>query len=140
MPGGAKPLGEVLVDERLISREQLQQALLRQEETGKPLGKILIEMGLIEEKTLVEAVSKQIGIPFVDLETARLDPSVAAIIPIDFSPWCTPRTSRRSEPSPRKPATRCARRWPFGGTCWELWMVWRTARPSLRSRKRSSTR
>src|SRR5438552_14246722 len=85
MPGGAKPLGEVLVDERLISREQLQQALLRQEETGKPLGKILIEMGLIEEKTLVEAVSKQIGIPFVDLETARLDPSVAAIIPIDFA-------------------------------------------------------
>jgi twitching motility protein PilT len=75
----------VLVDERLISREQLQQALERQEETGRPLGKILTEMGLVEEKALVEAVSKQIGIPFVDLERGRLDPTVAGIVPIDFA-------------------------------------------------------
>ncbi len=85
MAAGSKPLGEVLVDERLISREQLQQALLRQKETGQPLGKILLEMGLVEEKTLVEAVSKQIGVPFVDLEGARLDPAVVSLIPNDFA-------------------------------------------------------
>ena len=80
-----KPLGEVLVDERLISREQLQQALLRQTETGHPLGKILLETGLIEEKALVEAVSKQIGLPFADLEGGRLDPTVASLVPIEFA-------------------------------------------------------
>jgi len=85
MPGVTKPLGEVLVDERLISREQLQQALARQGDTGQPLGRILTEMGLVEEKALVEAVSKQIGIPFVDLESTRLDPSVASIVPLDFA-------------------------------------------------------
>ena len=85
MPGVTKPLGEVLVDERLISREQLQQALARQEETGQPLGRILTEMGLVEEKALVEAVSKQIGIPFVDLESTRLDPAVTTIVPLDFA-------------------------------------------------------
>jgi twitching motility protein PilT len=81
----SKPLGEVLVDERLISREQLQQALLRQTETGQPLGKILLEGGLIEEKSLVEAVSKQIGLPFVDLEGGRLDPQIAGLVPPEFA-------------------------------------------------------
>ena len=81
----SKPLGEVLVDERLISREQLQGALTRQKETGQPLGKILMEMGLVEERSLVEAVAKQIGVAFVDLESRRLDPSVVALIPADFA-------------------------------------------------------
>jgi twitching motility protein PilT len=80
-----KPLGEVLVDERLISREQLQQALMRQEETGQPLGKILLESGLIEEKSLVEAVAKQIGLPFVDLEGIRLDKEFAGLVPPEFA-------------------------------------------------------
>lgn len=85
MQGQGKPLGEVLVDERLISREQLSEALLRQKDTGQPLGKILLEMGLIEEKSLVEAVAKQIGLPFVDLGHRRPDPAVAALIPPDFA-------------------------------------------------------
>jgi twitching motility protein PilT len=85
MAGAGKPLGEVLVDERLISREQLQQALLRQQETGKPLGKVLLEMGLVEEKALVEAVAKQIGLPFVDLQGGRLDPLVVDLVPADFA-------------------------------------------------------
>ena len=81
----SKPLGEVLVDERLISREQLQSALQRQTDTGRPLGKILLEMGLVEEKSLVEAVAKQIGLPFVDLEGARLDREVASLLPPEFA-------------------------------------------------------
>jgi twitching motility protein PilT len=75
----------VLVDERLISREQLQTALDRQKDTGQPLGKILTEMGLVEEKMLVEAVAKQIGVPFVDLEGRGLDPSIVALVPQDFA-------------------------------------------------------
>ncbi|MFY9586561.1 MAG: PilT/PilU family type 4a pilus ATPase [Actinomycetota bacterium] len=85
MAVGSKPLGEVLVDERLLSREQLQQALIRQKESGQPLGKILLEMGLVEEKSLVEAVSKQIGVAFVDLEDPRLDRAVVDLVPLDFA-------------------------------------------------------
>ena len=85
MSAGSKPLGEVLVDERLISREQLSQALQRQRETGQPLGAILREQGLVEEKALVEAVAKQIGVPFVDLETRGPDPSVALLVPLGFA-------------------------------------------------------
>jgi twitching motility protein PilT len=81
----SKPLGEVLVDERLISRDQLQQALERQRETGQPLGRVLLEMGLVEERALVEAVAKQIGLPFVDLAERRIDPAVVSLIPVDFA-------------------------------------------------------
>ena len=85
MSGVSKPLGEVLVDERLISREQLAEALQRQRDTGRPLGAILRETGLVEEKALVEAVAKQIGIPFVDLETRAPDPSVVELVPFAFA-------------------------------------------------------
>jgi twitching motility protein PilT len=85
LSAGSKPLGEVLVDERLISREQLADALQRQRETGRPLGTILREQGLVEEKALVEAVAKQIGVPFADLETRGPDPSVAGLIPVGFA-------------------------------------------------------
>jgi twitching motility protein PilT len=81
----SKPLGEVLVEERLISREQLAEALERQRETGRPLGTILREAGLVEEKALVEAVAKQIGVPFVDLESRAPDPSVVDLVPIEFA-------------------------------------------------------
>ena len=81
----SKPLGEVLVDERLISREQLAEALERQRETGKPLGTIIREQGLVEEKALVEAVAKQLGVPFADLEARRPDPSVAGLVPLEFA-------------------------------------------------------
>jgi twitching motility protein PilT len=67
MPAGTKPLGEVLVEERLISREQLSEAMNRQRETGRPIGKILLEMGAVNEEALVEAVAGQLGVPYIDL-------------------------------------------------------------------------
>jgi len=76
-----KPLGEILVEQRLLTREQLQEALQRQEETGRPLGRVLVEMGAVEEDQLVEAVARRIGVPFIDLANRRLDPDIAALLP-----------------------------------------------------------
>jgi twitching motility protein PilT len=76
-----KPLGEVLVDERLITREQLAEAIKRQRETGKPLGKLLLEMGAVTEDSLVEAVAQQLGMPFADLASAFPPASIARLIP-----------------------------------------------------------
>lgn len=82
---GSKPLGEVLVQERLISREILQQALARQAETLRPLGKILLEMGVVTEEQLVEAVSRQLGVPFVDLAGQPPQPAVVRMIPKEMA-------------------------------------------------------
>ncbi|MFN2642760.1 MAG: PilT/PilU family type 4a pilus ATPase [Actinomycetota bacterium] len=76
-----RPLGEILVEQRLLTREQLQVALERQKQTSQPIGRILIEMGAVEENQLVEAVARRIGVPYVDLSNRRLDPDLVALIP-----------------------------------------------------------
>jgi twitching motility protein PilT len=78
---GSKPLGEVLVEERLISREQLANALRRQRETGRPIGKILLEMGALDEEALVEAVARQLGVPFIDLVAFPPSVGVVTLVP-----------------------------------------------------------
>jgi twitching motility protein PilT len=82
---GTKPLGEVLIDERLISREQLQEAMERQRVTQRPLGKILLEMGAVTEDALIEAVARQVGLPFVDLVAFPPPGSIAALVPRDIA-------------------------------------------------------
>jgi twitching motility protein PilT len=82
---GTRPLGEVLVEERFVSREQLQQALARQTETGRPLGKVLLEMGAVSEEQLVEAISRQLGLPYVDLVAAPPPTTVATLLPKDVA-------------------------------------------------------
>jgi twitching motility protein PilT len=81
----SRPLGEVLLEERLISREQLQAALARQKETGSAFGKIVLEMGFVDEAALVEAVARQIGIPYVDLVARRPDSEIVALIPAELA-------------------------------------------------------
>ncbi|MFN2613773.1 MAG: PilT/PilU family type 4a pilus ATPase [Actinomycetota bacterium] len=78
-------MGEVLIDERLISREQLQEAMERQRVVGKPLGKILLEMGAVTEDSLVEAVARQIGIPYIDLVAYPPPANVATLLPRDLA-------------------------------------------------------
>ena len=62
-------LGEVLVEERLISIEQLAAALSRQKKLGrdKHLGQILTEMGVLSQEQVILALSKKLGIPRVQL-------------------------------------------------------------------------
>jgi twitching motility protein PilT len=78
---GVKPLGEVLVAERLISREQLSAALERQRETGRPLGKVLLEIGAVDEEALVEAVARQLGVPYVNLAAWPPPTAITMLLP-----------------------------------------------------------
>ena len=62
-------LGDVLVQQRLISQEQLQQTLELQRQTGRKLGRLLIESGVITEELLANGLARQLRIPFVNLKT-----------------------------------------------------------------------
>ena len=68
-------LGDLLVEEGLITKEQLELALKLQKESGytKKLGQILVEEGFVEQKELLKALSKQIGYEFVDLFGENID-------------------------------------------------------------------
>ncbi|MGH2818995.1 MAG: type II secretion system protein GspE, partial [Actinomycetota bacterium] len=76
-----KQLGEVLVEEGLITPEQLERAQGEQERRQRSLGRVLIELGLMTESNLVAALAKRVGLEFIELTDTRIDGSAAALIP-----------------------------------------------------------
>jgi MSHA biogenesis protein MshE len=62
-------LGDVLVQQHLISQDQLKQALEQQSATGKKIGRLLIEAGVISEETLAHGLARQLRVPMVNLKS-----------------------------------------------------------------------
>mgnify|MGYP000055682997 FL=1 len=80
-----KKLGNLLIDAGIISREQLEQALQLQKNTGKKVGEILVEQGLVQEKEIVEVLEFQLGIPHMDLDKHFIDPDISNLISEDLA-------------------------------------------------------
>ena len=74
-------LGEMLVNVGILSEEQVNQALALQKGTGKRLGTVLVENKLITETQLIDTLRMQLGIDFIDLNNAKIDPIMAKYIP-----------------------------------------------------------
>jgi type IV pilus assembly protein PilB len=76
-----KPLGQILVEEGLVSPDDLQQALKVRAQKNHLLGKVLVDMGLVKEGDLVAALAKQVGLSFVDLSDHPVDAHAASLLP-----------------------------------------------------------
>ena len=76
-----KRLGDILIEERLLTSEQLSQALYEQRRTGKPLAVILIHSGLVSEEDIVITLSEQLGIPHLRVQSYDIPPEVLAEVP-----------------------------------------------------------
>src|SRR6202171_3176978 len=74
-------LGEILVRENLISPQPLRQALDYQREHGGRLGFNLVKLGLVADDTITAVLSRQYGIPSVNLDLFQIDDSVLRLIP-----------------------------------------------------------
>jgi len=74
-------LGEILVRENLISPQHLREALDYQREHGGRLGFNLVKLGLISDDMITAVLSRQYGIPSVNLELFKIDPTVIGLIP-----------------------------------------------------------
>ena len=74
----SNPIGELLLREQKITAKQLDEALVEQKrQGGQPkIGKILIQKGFIDEETLFIFLSKQFGLPKIDLSRIEFDPSL----------------------------------------------------------------
>ena len=79
--GEKKKLGEILVDAGLVSRDQIEEALKVQHETGERLGKVLVRLNLLNEEALVSFLGEQLGIPHVDLKDYLVDPETINLVP-----------------------------------------------------------
>src|SRR5438445_5640427 len=60
----AKQIGDILVEKKLVTPEELQRALAEQEKTGEFLGSILIRMGCLSEEQLLQSLSGKLNFPF----------------------------------------------------------------------------
>ena len=76
-----KQLGQILLEQGLLSQEQLDHALQEHRNTPKSLGRTLIDLGYIKERDLVSALAEQVGLDFVDLSEHPIDPVMATLLP-----------------------------------------------------------
>ena len=74
-------LGEILVQQKLLSEEQLSAALEEQKRTGRKLGRVVIENGFVKEEEISEALARQLQIPFINLKYYNVDLNLARILP-----------------------------------------------------------
>ncbi len=74
-------LGDLLVANKLITEEQLMQALADQKKTGRKLGHTLIDTGLVSEQQMLELLSAQLKLPFIDLKQFNYEPDTIRVIP-----------------------------------------------------------
>ncbi len=80
-----KKIGELLLQEGLISQEQLSRALEDQNQSGERVGAALIKLGYISEEVLAEFIAKQFHVPEVNLSKLTIPKEVITIIPLDIS-------------------------------------------------------
>ena len=76
-----KQLGELLIDCKLLTAQQLEEALALQKEKGGLLGQILVSLHYIQEEEIAQALTAQYGFPYLPLGSYEIDPEVAKIIP-----------------------------------------------------------
>jgi type IV pilus assembly protein PilB len=79
-----KRLGDLLIEDEIISRADLDMALKKQVETGVSLGRILIDMGKASEWEVAATLGKQLNVPFITLSHYEIDPDVLAAIPVEL--------------------------------------------------------
>lgn len=80
-----KKIGELLLQEGLISQEQLSRALEDQNQSGERVGAALIKLGYIGEDVLAEFIARQFHVPQVNLSKLTIPREVITIIPLDIS-------------------------------------------------------
>jgi len=76
----AKSVTHLLIEDGLVSQEQLVSALEQKKETGKSLARTLIEMGIVSESKLTEVLAQHLGLDFVDLASYRVDMTAVALL------------------------------------------------------------
>ncbi len=78
---GFKPLGNLLIERKLITPEQWQDCLEQHRESGASAGKILVESGVISEAKLLEVIANQAKMEIIDLDKAQIEPKAVDKVP-----------------------------------------------------------
>ncbi len=75
-----KQLGTILLEEGMLTQDQLMDAIDAQQHRGQSLGRTLVEMGMISEAQLVRALASQVGMEFVELADYPVDRTAVSLV------------------------------------------------------------
>lgn len=78
---GKPRLGEALLQRGLITKEQLEHALLEQKRSNERLGRVLMRLGYVSEEDVLRFLSDQLGMPFKEIDVDKIDEEVISLIP-----------------------------------------------------------
>lgn len=78
-------IGDLLVQNQVLTEEQLMKGLQRQKDTGQRLGRTLIDLGYIDEDRFLSFLSQQLDIPFVDLRRFNFDVDLVQLLPESYA-------------------------------------------------------
>src|SRR6266496_106667 len=81
--GMSQRLGDLLVKEKVITPEQLEQATKAQKEQSCRLGSALVKLGFLSDEDVTNFLSRQYGVPAINLSYFEIDPAVVKLIPFE---------------------------------------------------------
>jgi type IV pilus assembly protein PilB len=76
-------LGELLLKENMVTPQQLQDALNHQRMNGGKLGKAFVSLGYVRDEEITSLLSRQYGVPSINLDHFEVDPTIIKIIPAE---------------------------------------------------------
>ncbi|MBF0384382.1 MAG: Flp pilus assembly complex ATPase component TadA [Candidatus Omnitrophica bacterium] len=80
------PLGQLLIEKKIITQEQLDIALRKQKETGELLGATLLDLGFIDEETVfIPLLAGQLGVDFISFKDLQINPEAIKKLPAKFA-------------------------------------------------------
>ena len=74
-------LGDMLVQQKLVTGEQLKLALDEQKRSGRKLGRVLVDSGYVTEEGISTGLARQLGVDFVDLKSFKPQPELIKLLP-----------------------------------------------------------
>jgi len=74
-------VGELLLENKLITEDQLKSALAEQKRSGRRLGRVLTDLGYVSEQAMLEILAKHLQIPLVDVRHLQLAPATVRLLP-----------------------------------------------------------
>lgn len=80
-----KALGAILLQDGLVTPQQLEEAIARQEKDNRPVGEILVESGYAAEEDIINALVGQAGVPYLPLANYEISEEATMAIPKDLA-------------------------------------------------------
>jgi len=84
-PQAKRHIGQILIDQGILSEDQLRIALLEQMKSHLPVGRLLVQLGFVSEATLRDALSEKLGLQSVDLAHIIVDPAALKMLPRELA-------------------------------------------------------